>query len=333
LTGDGFVLRPRSGKRVLHVTVPGANRGARAAVDALAALNANSTAMTVVPHYVDPIGGRADSMAASARARGLDGATGVAARIQDERALVSASDLVIHHLDRADAIATSLLATTVSRTPSLSYLAIQLPGRGVLGVATVDDHSSPQASAEIQAFFRGVARVSARAGSEAVFGLDAPIESNQAEALIRGWFARHTNDCVEKLAAGITPTRYPIEITFDGDESIGLHVFESDAPAESLEALAEAVLANPHTPVPRGTRFVVCEVLPTSLRFVTVRHRSLGGVNATAQLSVREGDIATRTATHRTDAGGGIAMSLLSLLVGVSVLANASSSNPVRTTD
>lgn len=332
LADDGFVLRPRQGRRVLHATVAGANRGARAAVDALAALNVNSTAMTVVPHYVDPIDGRAEAMAESARQQGLDDALGTVARIQDKKALAGEADLVIHHLDRADAIAESHAITVVNNTPSLSYLAILLPGRGVIGVAAVDDRTSVEASAQIQAFFRGVARVSARAGSGAVFGVEAPVESNQAEALIRSWFARHSDDCVQKLAAGVAPTRYPLEMTFDGDESIPLFVVESDVAASSPETLAEVVLMNPHTPIPRGSRFVVCEVLPDALRFVTVRHRSFGGINVTGETRVTERDVVATRVTRR-ETGPGLGAALLSLVIGASVLVHASRSNPVHTTD
>lgn len=333
LSPEGFVLQRRPPKRVVRTTVAGANRGAQAALDALAAINTTSRAITLVPHYVDPIDGRAEALAETARTRGLDGAEATASRIQDQGELVRRSDLVIHHLDRADALAASHALTIESRTPSLSYLAISLPARGVIGVATADDLTNPVTTRQIQAHYRGVARVSARAGSGAVFGVDAPTANTHAESLIRAWFAKHTDDCAQKIAAGVALTRCPIEITFDGDESIPLFVVQSETAATSLEALAESVLGNPHTPIPRGSRFVICEVLPTSLRYVTVRHRSLGGINITADTTVRESDIVARAAVQRAGDDGGVALSLLSLVVGVAVLANASRTNPLHTTD
>lgn len=333
LSEEGFVLRRRYGKRTVNTVVAGAHRGAEAALNALITLNNTNKALSIIPHYVDPIDGRAEAMAEAARQQGLDGALGTVARIQDEKAVAGEADLVIHHLDRADAIAESHAITVNNGTPSLSYLAMLLPGRAVLGVAAVDDRQSPEASAQIQTFFRGVARVSARAGSGSVFGVEAPIESNQAEALIRSWFARHSDDCVQKLAAGVAPTRYPLEITFDGDESIPLFVVESDTPATSLEQLAESVLMNPHTPIPRGSRFVVCEVLPNAVRFVTIRHRSFGGVNVTGQTSVTDRDVLAQASTRRESTDSGLGALLMSLVVGASVLANATRSNALHTTD
>jgi hypothetical protein len=91
-------------------------------------------------------------------------------------------------------------------------------------------------------------------------------------------------------------------------------VVTSDAPSSSLEVLAETVLMKPHTPMPRGSRFVVCEVLSDALRFVSVRHRTLGGVSVTDQTKVSVSDIIAQIAR-------------------ASVLASAARTNPIWTTD
>lgn len=273
---DFIITAPK--KRRVPLDIGGANRGATAALDGLAEFNATSAGLELVPTYIDPVPGRAASLAMVARDRGII-ANHVEGRIEDQPAT---PDVRVYHLDRPGSIATGIERDIAARRPLLGYLVVLLPSGAVAGVrmAVHDDHD---AAREAILLLRGLERVTARRGGRAIFGESGDVRHARLEPLIRGWFAEHSTNWIGKLAAGVEADGFPLEITFDGIETLSLHVVTSDAPSDPND-LAERVLASPNAPVGRGSRFMIVELLPDAVRFHEIRYRTDGRILVRASL-------------------------------------------------
>lgn len=264
-------VRSRSRKRLLN---SGANRGARENLAALSEFNRTSAAAVIEAVYVDPSPGRAEETAELALRAGLT-AEAIEARAED---VLSAEevDANIFHVDNAGSLATGLTVVGNRRLPTLGYLIMVPPTGRMLGLRFVLPAGEGERREETRAFFRALAKVTARSGSREVFGVGARGPHQLMEPLMREAFARHTRDELARLTAGVLPEHAPIDATFDGETSVPLLIDVRDTfgdPAEVIEAVAE----KPAVPLRRGMNFMVAEVTDSAVRLHEARRRQVDG--------------------------------------------------------
>ncbi|MCC7537475.1 MAG: hypothetical protein IT379_14725 [Deltaproteobacteria bacterium] len=255
----------------------GANRGARENVAALAALSRDSERIAPLAVYVDPMPGRARTLAAIAQERGLQ-SRAVEGTVEDlvERSSIGNRSPLILHLDRPRAIAEVLRAPGVSERPILAYGLIRLPGAKLWGVRIALLPSDRRGRDETLHFFEALSSLAERGGSDRVVGQRAEPAHRVIEPMLRAWMREHAAACLTKLIAGLEPEVDPVEITTDGERTRPLLVW--DAPVWSdPAALARAVVANPSTPISRGRDFVIAETCRDEIRFHEVRIRQTDG--------------------------------------------------------
>src|SRR5690606_3189182 len=188
------------------------------------------------------------------------------------------TDPIVLNIDRASGIASVLQAVKGTGRPVLGYLLKVTPDSQLWGLRFVLEPDDVEAWDVAIRFFESLARVSERNGSGAVIGPEADPAHTAIEPAIRRWFAEHTTANFQKIVAGVEPVSNAFEITSDGLETRQLFIAVRDEFGDPTE-LSWATTANPSNPLRRGTRFVVAEVAPDSIRLHQVRHRLDGGVS------------------------------------------------------
>lgn len=269
-----YVIGPaQAPKQTLEVLNGGSNRGARENMRAFSDFNARSTRLAIVPVYTDPLPGRAQAMKEEAERQGI-AARAIEGRIEDLAiADTGSTSPVILNLDRASAIAGVLKKTGATRRAMLGYLLVKLPTGRLLGVRFVLEPGDQARREQAIGFFDRLAEVSERNGSGAILGVGADAAHVLAEPKIREWFAEHCERNLAKIAAGVEPSTDPFEVTVTGQETIALHIALRQTWADPA-ALADDILADPSSPIRRGSQFMIAEVTPAGLRFHAIRRRT-----------------------------------------------------------
>lgn len=266
---------PPQPKRKVSVLNIGAHRGARLNIPAFTEFNNSSVAAELVPTYADPLPGRAVALQREAAQQGVI-STALERRGEDivTSADAQSADPVVLNVDRASAIASLLRGTQTARRAVLGYLLLKLPSGKLLGLRFVLEPQNTSAREAAVAFFDELASASERSSSDAIFGEGGDPAHSLQEPLIRRWFSDHTKANLGKLVAALEPVHASFEITPDGAETLPLILSLGTSWSEPT-ALAEQVLANPTSPIRRGIRFIVAEVVPgEGVRFHTVRRRT-----------------------------------------------------------
>lgn len=349
----GFAEKP---KRTVPAVNGGANRGAREGLGAYEEFNASSTAAEIVPTYVDAMPGRAAELVADARRRGLR-AQAIEGRIEDALAHgdFPGSAPIVLNLDRASAIANVLESPGIERRAILGYLLLKLPSSRLWGLRFVLEPGDAVVREGTARFFRQLAALSERGGSGAIFGAGGDPADALNEPLFRRWFKEHARANFAKIVSGLEPMSNALEITPDGSETMPLFLAARSFWGDARE-LGLAVVADPTSPIRRGTRFGVAEMTPEGIRFHvfawrtdaelaeldadTLDHAGIDAALARAEAARRE-DAARAEAARRAEERGGAFLvgAAVGLALGVGAalaLADRESvtrRNPVRTTD
>jgi hypothetical protein len=255
------------------ILAAGASRGARQNLHALERFNEKSQGTEIDVEYVDPEVGRALNTAALATERGIT-ARGTEGRI--ETVIRARPQPLMVHLDRPAALAETFEAVEETPVPVLAYWLTRLPSDRLLGVRIALRPEDEKARREVRRFAETLKAVTARAGSEHVIGAQAPLGHQLAEPLYREWFAEHAAENLAKFVAGTEPNAAPVEVTTDGTTTVPMLFVFRERFGEPLAVAREAVMT-PGTPLPRGTDFLVAEVLPEAVRFHEARRRGLDG--------------------------------------------------------
>ena len=165
-------------------------------------------------------------------------------------------------------------ATRATRRAILGYIILRLPRDELLGLAYAlgpDDIVGRDAGAVL---LHELAAVSERNGSASIFGEGANPAHRLIEPLVRRWFKDHTKENLGKLAAGLEPVATTFQVTTDGRDVLHLLISIQDDWSDPAE-LAERVVLAPDSPLRRGIRFVVAEVVPgEGVRLHRVRRRT-----------------------------------------------------------
>lgn len=266
-------LLQNTSKTTRRIFDAGANRGARRNLPALRELNRASDRFAIEIAPTDPIPGRATALAEEARANGL-AATPFEARIEElVRSDEYKGEPIIFNLDRASAIAGALAALENRATTIMTYLIGVLPNGRMFGLRGVNLPGEVDVRADGRALFGTLGKVSERAGSRAIFGAGADPAHGALENGVRAWFGAHCKDNLGKILAGLEPESPPFEITWDGVESIPLHIVVCEKFGDPY-AVVETVAEHPQTTIARGQNFVVAEVTPDAVRLHESRRRS-----------------------------------------------------------
>ncbi|MBI5515262.1 MAG: hypothetical protein HY909_15905 [Deltaproteobacteria bacterium] len=282
-------VRSRSRKRLLH---SGAHRGARENLAALTNFNQTSVAAVIDAVYVDPAPGRAEETAELARRDGLI-ADAIEARAEDVLAAEEV-DANVFHVDNAVALANGLAVLGERRLPSLGYLILVPPVGRMMGLRLVLPPGENERRDEARAFFRALAKVTARSGSREVFGESARGSHQLMEPFLRRSFARHTQDELARLTSGVVPEHAPIDVTYDGETSLPMLIDVRDTFGEP-GAVIEAVVRRPAVPLRRGTRFLVSEVTSGGVRLHEVKRREVDGqIESRALATIDEASVLAR---------------------------------------
>lgn len=337
-----YLIRPAApaAKKLVTVEIAGANRGARMNLPHLAALNRTSQSLAVSARIADPVPGRAAALGAEAERQGME-ASAFEGRIQD---IISANGeqiapglkVIVFHTDRASTIRDTLSAPGAEAFHALIYLLIKLPSGRLWGLRAVLPAGDIERCHKAVAFCGGLAEYSERNTSADVIGEGADPAHRLAEPVIRKWFADHTEANLNKLAAGVEPATPPFEVTPNGTDTYQLFIVRKPAWSEPGE-LADEVLADPPSPIRRGSQFVIAEITDEGLRFHPVRRRrddriSVGGVEvidqATAE-AMRRDEAARAEAGRRAEE----ARRAMAEAIERSARETISRRNPVATTD
>lgn len=263
-------------KEPLVITNAGAHRGAWNNLPAFLNWNAQSSRYALVPRFVDPVPGRAQSLAAEARTRGLL-AEAVEATIEE---VVSESQglqtPLLLNLDRPEAMATALDLTADAPPPTLGYLLIKLPLGELWGLRFALRPNDIELRRDLGLFLKRLGALVAPQGSSAIVGEDADPAHLAAERQYRSWMARHAQENLLRLVARLPSASYPIELTDDGLTTMFAIVREGDTWADP-RVLAADVVQRPPRPVVRGGDFCIVEITPAGIRFHKVRLRESDG--------------------------------------------------------
>lgn len=303
---------PKKARRELAVVNAGANRGALGNLDAFASWNRDSSRLALVPHYIDPVPGRAALMKAEAAKRGV-AAEAVEGTIEGA---IAAGDVakqpILLNLDSPRAIAETVLASEHLDSPLLGYLLVKLPSGELWGVRFYLRPGDTEGRRLAVKFFHRLGELTARRGSSAIVGAQGNVAHRAAEARYRAWFAAHTQEQLGKLLAGTEPSGHSIEVTDDGGTTTYALLIEEGAAWSDPRELAERVAADPPAPILRGESWVIAEVVPDGLRFHKVRRRKtddkvalhglgvIDNVGVDAERQAREAAEALRRAASQT---------------------------------
>ncbi|MCC7537542.1 MAG: hypothetical protein IT379_15060 [Deltaproteobacteria bacterium] len=247
------IIPRRIDRPPLLLTTVGANRGARASQGSLLELFRDGHNAYEL-EYVDPVPGRAASLARVAEQKGAL-ARFVESRIED--APDARPALRIFQADRASATASALERDDA--TPATGFIIVGPPGLDMIGVRFALGRNDPAAD-RVLAAFRGLAAVSSREGSHALLGAEAPVENRLVEGAFRNWYGAYLRRNAAKLAIGLEPEGPTMEATHDGLDTRPVFVIESDELEPRADRVAERVAAEATFPLRRDSAFLTIEI-------------------------------------------------------------------------
>lgn len=284
-----------------YVMSGGAGRGSVLMMPTYQDWNQRSDRFQLRVHYVDPIPGRAEAVARAASSDGVP-ASFEEGRIEDVMVQEQEHEaMVVLHLDQSKAIAKVLQAEQERPDATLGYLLMRTPKGELAGIELALQPSDRTAKATCARFFDHLARFTARSGSDAVIGEQGLVEHRMAEPVFRAHFARHFRANMPKLAAGIEPESYPLEITWDGRRGQPFLVLFPKEWSDPID-VANHVVESPEIPLIRGGEFTIAECGPDGIRLHQVRRRVFDdriSVQGAVLVNDEEYDIAAKERARR----------------------------------
>lgn len=330
---------PAKSPKLPVVYATGANRGAIKSQDALETISSNQP---IELQVIDPVAGRATRLADAARKRGLR-AMPVEARLEDHLAAsATVPDLNILQADRATAIVAGIDHAELHKYPLLGLLLVDAPRFGLTALMFMAGATESAERARLRALFAGIAAVSSRDGSTAIFGADATPERVVIENRMRAAFSAFIVEHAPKLLSGVEPSGPYIEATIDGGEPRPVAVIDGDVLEEEPSRVAERVIAERHFTPRRGRSFLTIEVArnpepAVRLRSGIVRRDHLLQVGRPRDITLAEADeqARQRLALSRTEptATQLDMAAVLGLALAASVAGVATPTFPLTTTD
>ena len=256
--------------RLLHV---GAGAGTRNILPEVARLQgSNDPHCTIVDHAQ----GKAQHLATQARAYGVP-ATWHEARAED---VLDATphDIAIVQPDRADTLAAMMEKS--KGTPVFAYLHVKA-GATLYSIRMICQAHEDEQKQRAAALYRHIHTITARGGSEQIFGRHARAAHRVTQPRYLRWQREHVRENLPNVLANREPKASAFEIT-DGRRTMQLFITEPRPGWAAPEALAHRIVDHVTTVVNEGEDFVVAELGPAAIRFHHARVRVTDG-----QIAVR----------------------------------------------
>lgn len=248
----------------------------------------------------DPAPGKALIRAREAAAHGIE-ARPVEQKGQDAIAAAGPSDTLLHiNVDHAPTAAECLVLAAENERPVCVNVFVQLPTGKLLAIRAAFAAKDAAGKIALAAFFFTLGRITVRAGSSKIWGADAPAANGILEGPMREWFVAAL-DRAHAMAAGVAVDGAPIEITYNGVETIPLFIRDSRTGWADRATLAREVADQTTTPITRGTAFAIAEVGVDAIQLVHGKFRALDrtmAVDAPESIDVR----GYEEAEHRMEA-------------------------------
>lgn len=326
-----------SGRRVL---VQGADAGARHNIPALVDSAESMPGEIAEIVYGDALFAHAKAAADQAAARGLK-TRAVALTARDIGLFEARIDLVIAHLDRAQANLATMEAAIDRGAGFLSYGFVQAPSMLAQGVMIAVEPGDKLAEQDARLYWETIGPLTSRRGSAEIFSEGAP-EERLRETAVREMFRAHSRSVLKKLIAGLPLDVDPLQMT-DGEDVYPLVVLSSDRWCSNEEIEQRVVHERHDLVLEPGSRMVIAECLsgnPPEIRFHNARFgrrdRRLT-TRSTRTLTQADFDPRARassgSALDRPRGGGELGDALVGLALLAILLGAASRTSPVRTTD
>jgi len=303
------------------VIFAGANAGGTEMTRVIADVNDRAHGVEFTIHLVDPNGENLSRLADLASARGMRVTT---EQKPIEAALLTRTDAAPLgiFIDAPRGIAAALEAAAATGRPTLLYVVIVLATGGILGLRAVLTSTERALALQLAAFFHAIAGATARSGSSAVFGADAPVRNADLQPLIRRWFADHMVANVYKLLYDLQPVNVPVELTRDGETTLPLFIHDGSTGWADPQVLVQQTMERPPMAIEPGSDFVIAEIGPHG----DVRVHE-------ARLRRRDRQVALRNASVPTTSVAGVGWTSVERAVQRITQNTISPTFPVRTTD
>jgi hypothetical protein len=263
----------------------GSGRGALQNLPYLAEFNRNSSTYQVQPIYCDPVPRRALELAERANSMGVP-AKWIEERI--ERCLPALrqnlTTPLLLNIDKARDLVVAI--RQCSGQPVLAYLLIKTPNSELLGIRVVIEAHDNEGRERVASFFEQLGEVTARRGSNSIFGENGEATHMANEPVYRNWFARHAEANLPKLISGLEPDSALIEVTKDGSTTMPLQLHDSRHTGWAVPEDLASEVADSGAPMLRGENFVVGEEGPDGIRFHQARVRKTDRVLTVKPLGI-----------------------------------------------
>jgi len=270
----------------IRVINGGAHRGATLNLPHFGEFNRNSTTYQVQPHYIDPVPGRAAALAERATSMGIPAAwmEGRVEQCLPELRQHQPTTPLLLNIDRPRELATAIRQSR--GLPVLAYMMMRTPNGELLGIRVVIEAGDDEGRERTAAFFDQLGEVTARRGHNAIFGERGEASHLANEPLYRAWFAKHAEENLPKVIAGLEPDSALIEVTRDGTTAMPMLVHDSRQTgwAEPMDLAREVTESG--APLLRGEDFVVAEQGPDGVRLHQARVRKTDKALAVKPLGV-----------------------------------------------
>lgn len=269
-------LDPRAAgaRRTIAIDQIGAGRATKFVIPELAKMFEPSglTDVSLVLH--DPAPGKAVARAREATALGIEARAEEMTGQEAMRAAGSTGRIAFISIDDATSCAECLLLAAEHNRPVVFTLFIQLPNGKLVAMRATFAASDQEGKRALAAFLFTLGKITARTGSSKVWGADAPPANILLEPSMRAWFFQAFQRAVD-MAEGLAPEGAPVEITFDGSETVTLFLRNSTAGFADRATLASELETQTVTPLRKGSSFAIAEVGTDSIQLVNGKYRAL----------------------------------------------------------
>jgi hypothetical protein len=264
--------------RRLRIIDGGTNHGGRALLPHIARLQAQSEAIIPELVGVDPIPGRARRYANEAAALGLR-ADAHEGKIEDFVADGHAEHApVVLNVDTPEGHARALYQLADRPNPDMGALFATSPEGHLIGWRYVHEAHQRDEKRETALMYAALAAYNAPGGRDRVWGTRGRPEHQPQELVYREWAGRFVERNLAKIATGVRPDDYHLEMTLDGRKTMPVIVRQSPDGWAPPATLAAATLATSTALILKGEDFVIAEVRPDGVRFHLARIGKTDGI-------------------------------------------------------
>lgn len=269
-----FASNASGARRTITIDQIGAGRATAFAIPQIAKMfePAGLTDASVVLY--DPAPGKARARAREAAAVGVEAR---AEEMTGQAAIAAAGTtdrLLIISIDDATSCAECLLLAGEHDRPVVVTIFIQLPNGKLVALRAAFAAHDRDGKRALAAFLFTLGKIAGRSGSRRVWDQGAPPANVLLEPAMRAWFCEAVDRSLD-MAAGVAPEGAPVEITFDGVETVPLFLRDSTAGFADRATLASELESQTVTPLRKGSPFAIAEVGTDSIQLVNGKYRAL----------------------------------------------------------